>query len=293
MQQAERDALQNQIRTELEELYGRQFSLLRRLEEFQEQLFDTLGATLSEADLADPHVGRHCFIALAVKTMKTVRVVHLLAREGYAEDALSLARSALSSAAALSHIARDVEQHGHDYLDWALFAKYDRLRKRVKAGDATQAELDAQLAKLDDHERSIIERFRADGRRTWSGLSDRTLAERASLASAYELIYPHASSTLHGSVEGLASFLDEYRRFGQMTLGPSTNESRLVLSVTIGAALVVLDRIIAVFGLDRSAWQALMDDAQTLLLSDRPAPEETEVVRWDYGLRHPTGLSGT
>lgn len=286
MREPEREALQQEIRDELLELYGEHFTLLARLEGLEEQLFDALAGTLTESDLTNPHAGRHCFIALSVKTMKTVRAVHLLAREGYAEDALGLARSALSGAATLSYIARNVERFGHDYLDWGLFAKYERLSKRVKAKETTQADLDAQIAKLDPHEREIIARFRADGRQTWSGHSDRALAEQASLGSAYELIYPQASSTLHGSVEGLASFLDEFRRFGQMTLGPSTNASRVVLSVTIGAGLAVLDRVIAVFSLDRRAWQTLMDDAQALLLAQQPSGSEIDVVHWDYDLRH-------
>lgn len=287
MQPEERAAAHQQIRAELEELYGRHFSLLTRLEERQEDLFAQLEGTLASDNLTNPHAGRHSFIALAVKAMKTVRAIHLLATEGFSEDALALARSALSAASALHYMARDVDRLGHDYVDWGLFEKHERMRRRVEAKEMTQAEFTAAVASLTDHEREIIQRFTATGWRTWSGNNDRELAELAVMSASYDLIYPHASSVLHGSVEGLASYLDEYRRFGQMTLGASTNESRLLLSVTIGAALVVLDRVIDVFSLPRDSFQALIDEAQALLIEMAPTPEEIETVHWDYGLTHP------
>ncbi len=116
MDPSEREALQHQIREELQELYGRRFSLLIRLEELQEDLFDALEGTLTKDDQTNPHAGRHSFIALAIKAMKTVRAVHLLAAEGFSEDALGLARSALSAAVTLHYIARDVDRLGHDYV---------------------------------------------------------------------------------------------------------------------------------------------------------------------------------
>jgi hypothetical protein len=182
---------QDDVRARIRTSFEREFAGYERLTALAQNLLD------SHQDKVGIDSGRPStavIAALFAKALKTVHAIYLLAREGYGEDAVDLART-------LTNICIDVGYICHDESDarasqWMAMGPIERLKMKRDVSGLTKPEKDqyGQLKTLT---------------KTWTDLGIEGRARQCGRFPMYAMAYRHGSSYSHSDSWSTGQFLTE------------------------------------------------------------------------------------
>ena len=163
------------------------------------------------------NVGTWVPYALFVHILQLGRAVNLLVSEGYSEEALPISRAMISAAMTLTFIVTSDNPDGWALLYYSQLAdqemRYLTREQRLARFDADR--INELIGAADQNMESLRQAAEKEGivipqklpdpsrgkprRDTWTGLSDKSLAERVGLLDWYEGDYDYASGITRSS----------------------------------------------------------------------------------------------
>src|SRR5262245_944379 len=178
------------VRATIAAKFSQEFAAYERLGTLAQELLDANGDNVVSAP------GRPSTVvvaALFAKAMKTFHAVHTLARVGYGEDAMDLARTLTNLCIDLSYICdNDSDSRARQ---WMAIGPLERLKmRRAVTGKLTKRE-EARYGRLKTVTKS------------WTDLKSEGRAKKANRAMLYEVGFRHGSSYSHSDSWSTGSFL--------------------------------------------------------------------------------------
>jgi hypothetical protein len=180
------------IRSQVRAKHGRAFLGFEKIAQIAD---DLIAANEAQMALDTGRVATLAAIALYTKSRKCARAIHVLATEGYGEDAFILGRSLINLAIDLEYICgrkSTAEALARQWFARGRLIKRDLFAKANRswpAGERIEWSREAILAKA------------------WKDCSIEQRARAANMTSYYELPYRHGCSFDHSDSWSAASFL--------------------------------------------------------------------------------------
>jgi hypothetical protein len=226
-----------------------------------------------------------------VHVLQLGRAVHLLVAAGYPDQAIPLTRSMLSATMNLLFIVTSGNPNG-----WAL-------RFWLQMGEVEQRFLKGELARMRFDEASVrslmteaqrnvdgaIAHAESEGVRlpdklasrergqprddTWTGLSDRALAERVGQLDAYETEYDYASLITHAQAVALKPIATALIDGSPVGTGPTFGPPLPAIGASYNSSSAALLGIVKHFGLSNR-----LPEVDSLTLAMRDAIDEWREV---------------
>lgn len=170
--------------------------------------------SLVQVDLRGKPIGAWLPYALFVHLLQLGRAVQTLVAAGFPDEALPLTRGMISAMMNLLFIVMSENPNGWALRYWLQLGEMElrfleRELKRMRFDEATvrrlmdEAHANVAGAKAQAEKEGLVlpEKIATPGRQprtdTWTGLSDRALAERVGQVDAYETEYDYASAITH------------------------------------------------------------------------------------------------
>ena len=247
--------------------------------------------------------------ALFIRILQQGRAVHLLVQQGYGDEPLPIARAMISGAMTLLFIETSGNPDGWGLRYWLQLDEQERrlldreLRlkrfdeERIRAViaaarrnvqelvDATSREGIVIPSKLPDPSRK---RPRAD---TWTGLSDKALAEHLNLLDWYDGEYAYLSSMTHAQAISVKPIADQLMSGHLPTIGPHYREPLAAIAVAVSAIKYGFLGFMSHFGLvgRDPAFQAANNAMSEAINSYREKSGANAMVAEAFGPRQTDG----
>jgi len=148
------------------------------------------------------------FMLFLAKSMKTARAVTILAKNGYGEDAMCLARSMFENYINLAYILKENTSHRAE-----LFFEYGKLDSLKKTENFPNNKVNnkgeiERLSKIFEEEYKSGKEKYMDGckKHSWSCLTLKKMSEIVNAKEGYDSFYWWMSQYSHPHSEGLASY---------------------------------------------------------------------------------------
>lgn len=205
--------------------------------------------------------GRLAVVFLHAKARKTFHAILLLAREGYGEDALILARSLTNLCIDLAYMtAADTPERVRAWLAYARvqLRKWAAALGRPLEGDTLTWSEEEQLAKK------------------WLNVSDRAI--RSDTQNFYNLAYRHGSIYEHSDAASFESFMGVTATGFLAKSGPS--DAMISDALTIGSTAFadVMTRWATFFKIDLADARTVMEQTVKAALGGLPEAGKTEPI---------------
>jgi hypothetical protein len=220
-----------------------------------------------QVNLRGKAIGHWLPYALFVHSLQLGRGVQVLVATGYADEAMPLTRAMLSATMSLLFIATSGDANGWALRYWIQMGEMEHrfLHKELRRMRFSEAVVRALMDEAQRNVDGAITQAKAEGvhlppkiatpdrnqprKDTWTGLSDRALAERVGLVEAYETEYDYASAISHVqaiALKPIANALMEGRPLGT---GPQYGPPLPAIGASYNASSAALLGIARHFGL--------------------------------------------
>jgi hypothetical protein len=228
-------------RAAIRKKFAKEFSAYEGLVELTNELMDRNPERAIENSErpATGAVGR-----LFAKGLKTVLAIHLLAREGFGEDAVDLGRTLTNLCIDMAYICEgDSDNRARQ---WSEVGKYERLKMERGFWGALPDDQESEY-------RSLRERTGE-----WTRLGIQGRADRGGTRGIYETSYRHSSSVAHSDSWSTRGFLKSVGDELEAQSGPSdaSVDDALLIGATAMAMIVVTWA--KFFGMDISDYDRAM-----------------------------------
>lgn len=183
-------------------------------------------------------IGRWVPYALFIHVFQMARAVHALLDLGYAEEALPIGRSMISATMSLLFIVTSDDPEGWSLRYWLQLGQQERrmLERELRLGRFDEDAIKDFIQQSNDTESGAIREAAAGGiilpdklptpgrgkprDDTWTGLSDKALAERVGLLDWYEGEYDYLSTVTHAQAVALMPIVHGLMEGHLPTIGP-------------------------------------------------------------------------
>lgn len=179
------------LQDEIEARYRRELDGCRQLWELAGTLWER-NASRVTLDTGRPSTA--AVLGLHAKARKTFRAIGLLARQGYGEDRIILARSLINLCIDLGYICREDSD--------------DRARQWMARGRISRRELGERFGVKPPDEAKVDWAVMTTQAKKWKAVPIFDRAKDADLLNFYEVAYRHGSVFEHSDAWGALAFLD-------------------------------------------------------------------------------------
>jgi len=208
---------------------------------------------LIERDQPSGLAGTWVPYALFIHILQLGRALLLLVQAGYSEEALPIGRAMISAAMNLLFIVTSDNPDGWALRYWLQLADHERkyLARELRLERFDQKKIQQLITAADANLAGLHEALRREGitlpdklsspgqakprHDTWTGLSDRALAERLQLTDWYEGEYDHLSRVTHVQAISVKPIGDELLAGRLPSVGPHFREPLAAIAVAVSA----------------------------------------------------------
>lgn len=181
------------LQEEIEARYGREFDGCRQLWALAGTLWER-NASRVTLDTGRPSTA--AVLGLHAKARKTFRAIGLLARQGYGEDGIILARSLTNLCIDLGYICQEESKSD------------DRARQWMARGRISRRDLGQRFGVKPPDEGTVDWAVMTSRAEQWKDVPIFDRAKSADLLNFYEVAYRHGSVFEHSDAWGALAFLD-------------------------------------------------------------------------------------
>jgi len=222
---------------------------------------------LVQVDLRGKGIGDWLPYALFVHVLQLGRAVQGLVAAGYPDEAIPLTRAMLSATMNLLFIVTSGNANGWALRYWLQLGEMEqrflqRELRRMRFDEATvraliadgQRNVDGAIAQAKIEGVQLPDKLTMPGHKhprndTWTGLSDRALAERVGQVDAYETEYDYASAITHVQAVSLKPIANALLEGRAVSTGPYFGPPLPAIGASYNSSSAALFGIVKHFGL--------------------------------------------